>query len=149
MVFLEIASPMKPMAPSVTKSTSSAIIFASSCPSCFAQASQKDCGSLRTASSSVLVCAFRLKLVMLSSNSNDQLLSAGVLDTGVCQREAQTRASLQSAKHKTQRVERSDEEVRTAAHFRESLVAARYGNRLLHPAVPAPITAQSFRGWNP
>jgi hypothetical protein len=49
----------------------------------------------------------------------------------VIQREAQTRASLQFAKHKTQHVERSDEEVRTAAHFRESLVAARCGSRLL------------------
>jgi len=58
----------------------------------------------------------------------------------VIRREAQTRASLPSAKHKTQRVERSDEEVRTAAHFRESLVAARYGNRALHPAVPTLIT---------
>ena len=34
-------------------------------------------------------------------------------------------------KHKTQHVEQSDEEVRTAAHFRESLVAARCGRRLL------------------
>src|SRR5690349_14489590 len=34
------------------------MIFASSCPSCFAQASQNACGSLRTASSSALLCAW-------------------------------------------------------------------------------------------
>src|SRR5690242_5380409 len=36
------------------------MIFANSCPSCLAQASQNACGSFRTASSSALVCAFAL-----------------------------------------------------------------------------------------
>src|SRR6266704_1049267 len=36
------------------------MILASSCPSCFAQASEKACGSLRTASSSTLVWAFKV-----------------------------------------------------------------------------------------
>jgi hypothetical protein len=65
------------------------------------------------------------------------------------QAEAQTRTSMQSAKHKAQGVERSDEEVTTAAHFAESLVAPRCGNRLLYPAVPTPIMFQALKTLAP